>query len=88
MATFLARNNIQSNKIFTGLRAPLLRPVPRVYMKPPMPMDTNLHVYGHEANSVTMPRLKGRLQGDVLGPRKVSEAISEQQIFKKNFLGE
>ena len=46
-------------------------------------MDTNLHVCGREANSATMPRLKGRLHGDVLGPKKVSEAISEQQIFKK-----
>ena len=77
----VARNKIQNNKLLTGFRVPLLRPVPRVYLKPPIPMDTNLHVCGHEVNSVTIPRLKQRLQSDVLGPKKVSEPISEHQIF-------
>ena len=55
MHTFLtgvARNKIQSNKILTGFCVPLFHPVQWVYLKPPMPMDTNLHVCGREANSV------------------------------------
>ena len=55
----------------------------RVYMKLPMPMDTNLHVYGREANSVTMPRLKGRLQGDVLGPKKAQKPSQSNKFSKK-----
>jgi len=53
-----ARNKMQNNKIFTDFSVLLFRLVPRVYLKPPMPMDTNLHVCGREVNSVTMPRLK------------------------------
>ena len=37
---------------------------------------------------VTMPRLKRRLPSDAFRPQKVSDAISEHQIFKKVFLGE
>ena len=44
------------SKILTGFRAPLLYAVLRVCLKPPMPMDTNLHACGRGANqnSVTM----------------------------------
>ena len=50
-----------------------------------MPMDTNLRACGREANqnSVTMSRLKRRLQVMFLGPKKASEAISEHPISKK-----
>ena len=58
------------------------RQSPQVYLKLPMPMDTNLHACGHEANSVAMPRLKQRLPSDV-GPKNVSEDISEHQKKKK-----
>jgi len=68
--------------MLTSFHAPLLCLVPRVYLKLPMPMDTNLHACGHEANSVTMPRLKRRLPSDIFRPEKASEAISEHQIFK------
>ena len=54
--TGVARNKIQSYKILTGFRAPLLRSVPRVYLKPRMLIDTNPHAFGREANFVTMPR--------------------------------
>ena len=54
----------------TDFRAPLLRPVPGVYLKPPMPLDTNLHVCGCEANFVTMNRLKHSLPIDVFRPNK------------------
>jgi len=46
----VSRNKIQSNKILTGFRAPLLRPVPGVYLKLPMLVDTNLHACGRKAN--------------------------------------
>ena len=46
-------------------------------------MDTNLHPCSREANqnSVTMPRLKRRLQVMFLDPKKASEAMSEHQNF-------
>ena len=48
-----------------------------------MPLDTNLHACGREANFVTMTRLKRRLPSDVFRPKKkASEAISEHQIFQ------
>ena len=79
--TGVALNKIHSNKVLTGFRALLFRPVSRVYLKSPMSLDTNLHTYGREANFVTMPRLKRRLPSDVYRPKKASETISEHQIF-------
>ena len=80
MHTFLT--GVARNK--TGFRAPLLRPVPGVYLKPPMPLDTNLHPCGREANFVTMTRLKPRLPSDVFRPKKkASEDISARA---SNFL--
>ena len=92
--TFLtgaAWNKIRLNakQNLTGFHASLLHPVPRVRLKPPLPMNTNLHPCGREANqnSVTMPGLKQRLQVMFLGPKKASEAFSEHPI-SKNFPGE
>ena len=65
-ALFGIRSRVKKN--LTGFRMLLLCPVPRVYLKPPMSMDTNLHG-GREANSVTMPRLKRRLPSDVFRPK-------------------
>ena len=67
--TSIARNKIKSNKILTGFRSPLYCWVPEGYLKPPMPMDTNLHACGREANFVTMPRLKQRLPSDEFRPK-------------------
>ena len=85
--TFLtgaAWNKIRLNakQNLTGFHASLLHPVSRVRLKPPLPMNTNLHACDREANqnSVTMPGLKRRLQVMYLGPKKASEAISECPI--------
>ena len=86
--TFLtgaAWNKIRLNakQNLTGFHASLLHPVPWVRLKLPLPMNTNLHVCGREANQnpVTMPGLKQRLQVMFLGPKKASETISEHPIF-------
>ena len=91
--TFLtgaAWNTIRLNakQNLTGFHASLLHPVPRVRLKPPLPMNTNLHACGREANqnSVTMPGLKRRLQVMFWGSKKASEAISEHPI-SQNFPG-
>ena len=72
-------------KVLTDFQVPLLQPVPWVYLKPPMPMDTNLHVCGREVNSVTMPRLKQRLPSDVLRPKKGLRSHLSASNFQKNF---
>ena len=92
--TFLtgaAWNTIRLNakQNLTGFHASLLHPVPRVRLKPPLPMNTNLHACGREANqnSVTMPGLKRRLQVMFWGskrPQKLSQSIQ----FPKISLGE
>ena len=88
--TFLtgaAWNKIRLNakQNLTGFHASLLHPVPRVRLKPPLPMNTNLHTCGDEANR-TMPGVKQRPQVMFLGPKKASEAISEHPT-SKNFSG-
>ena len=66
---------------------------------PSLPASTGVHetadADGHqsacvwsEANSATMPRLKGRLQGDVLAPKKGLRSHLRATNFQKNFLGE
>ena len=43
----------------TGLRVPLLYVVPRVRLKPLMPMDTDFYAWGHEMNQISvMPGTK------------------------------
>ena len=74
------------NAKLTGFRAPLsyLRGSPAA----PETADANSNACGSEANqnsdSVTLPGLKQRLQVMFLA----SEAISEHQIFQKNFPGQ
>ena len=88
--TFLtgaAWNKIRLNakQNLTGFHASLLHPVPRVRLKPLLPMNTNLHACSREANqnSVTMPGLKRSLQVMFLGPKKGLRSLLKASNFKK-----
>ena len=65
----------------TGLRMPLLYAVPRVRLKPVMPMDTDFYAWGREMNQNSgMPGTKAKTSSGVLSPKMASGAISEHQI--------
>ena len=55
--------------MLTGVRASLLHPVPRMRLKPPMPMNTNLHACGREANQ-NHAKTKAKTSSDVLRLQK------------------
>ena len=62
-------------RILTGFCAPLLCQVPQVYLKLPMPMDTNLHVCGREVNCVILPCQN--FQVKVFRPKKKTQKPSQ-----------
>ena len=77
-------SKLNVKQTLNGSCAPLLHTVPQVCLKLPMPMDTDLHVGGCEANqnSVTMPQLKQRLVGRFRPKNSLRSHITEHQSSK------